>query len=169
MMSFQNPIQQKIVQNVEKYARLANISPYYILNSAKEYCTEEDFVWIINYLFNYQTQSYSLPEGKKGILYDLVDPIERFSYMIGILIRYLIDARLVNPYTLVALFENDTQPQIVFLYGLEHIDVNIKSQIIQYLYNPPFHCVVDIQDKMRFQQIYPKDLYNYLLNNYKII
>jgi hypothetical protein len=163
------PLQMKIMQNVEKYARLANVSSFYILNSAKDYCTEEDFIWITQYLYGCQTQSERLPEGKRGILYDLVDPIERFSAIIGLFIRYLIDARLLNPYNLIALFENDTQPHIIFLYGLEYIDANIKSQIIQFLYNPPFDAVVTIQDKMRFQQIYPKDLYSYLLNNYKII
>lgn len=163
------PLQLKIMQNVEKYARLANISSFYILNSAKGYCTDEDFTWIAQYLYGYQSGSDCFSDGKKGMLYDLADPIERFSAMIGVFIRYLIDARLLNPYNLIALFENDTQPNIVFMYGLEYIDANIKSQLIQFLYNPSFNSVVTIQDKMRFQQIYPKDLYSYLLNNYQII
>jgi len=163
------PLLVKVQQNVEKFAQLANISSHYIIHSAKDYCTEEDFIWITQYLHGYQSQSECFLNGKRGIVYDLADPIERFSAMIGVFIRYLIDARLSNPYNLIIFFEQEIQPRIIFLYGLEYIDTNIKSQLIQFLYNPSFDTIITIQDKMRFQQIYPKDLYSYILNNYQII
>lgn len=161
--------QQYIVENKEKIAKIAKISPHYIVTSAKDYCTALDLEWVIDFLQQSHMDEQFFFLGKKGVLYTEENIVDKFSALCGLFIRYFLDARLFGPYDLVAILKLETRPHIVFLHALEYIQFEIKSDLVQFLFNPTFPTVVNIQDKVLFRKIYGDHIYQHMLNNYMLM
>lgn len=151
-------IHESIKKNIQEISKNAHVESQYILNTSLGICTPTDLSWVKDVLLE--------NNDIKRICYFLDDPVIRFSAMAGIFIRCLIYATLVTPFQLNDLI---ALPEIIFMYNVEHVDVTIKSKIINILTNPPCDLIINIKDKQHFKNQYGETLYNNILNKYMTI
>lgn len=151
-------VHESIQKNIQEISKNSNVESQYILSTSVGICSPADISWIKQTITND-------PTGIK-ICYFLDDPVILFSAMAGIFIRCFKYASLITPYQINDLI---TTPDIVFMYNLEHIDVTIKSLIINFLTNPPCNYIINIKDKQHFKNVYGETLYNSILNKYMLM
>lgn len=168
-------VHARLIADLQGVAEVAGVPPYMITKSAKDYVSEEELEWIMNFR-SYRARGHGLViTGVQSIA-----PDTKLMAIAGALLRNFIDARVVPIGTLVEALEDGEviDPTVLLVPNLfvRSVGKALPDWKVQQLYDlllsrvvggrPTVVCVEDLD---ALSQIYGRLFHQHLLHHYKVV